>query len=305
MVDSAETARDQESSRHRSGYVAIVGRPNVGKSTLLNRMVGQKIAIVTPKPQTTRGRIVGIKTLPHAQIIFVDTPGLHDSPSLPNQRMRRSAEAALASTDVVLWMVDATVPLGDPEQRLAARLRQLAKPLCAAVNKIDLKQPAELIPLLAGIGELLPDRDVVPVSALTGAGFEELLHQLIALLPPGPRYFEEDVITDQTERTLAQEVVREKVLLLTRQEVPYSVAVTVDSFEEKDQLAVIEATIHVERPSQKAIVIGARGALIKRIGTEARLELEDILGRRVFLRLFVRVQEKWTSDPARLQEFGF
>jgi GTP-binding protein Era len=285
--------------------VAIVGRPNVGKSTLLNRILGQKVAIVTPKPQTTRGKIIGIKTTPKAQLVFVDTPGLHDSPSLLNQRMKESAETALENADVVLWVLDAESPLTTQDRRIASRLNERKTPVCAVLNKIDLKKPAQLIPLLAEIDSMLPGRDVVPVSALEGANIDTLVQQLIAMLPPGPRYYGEETFTDQTERMLVQEVVREKVLLLTRHEVPYAVAVTVDSFEEKGDLAVVDATIHVERASQKAIVIGAKGALIKKIGTDARRELEQVLGRRIFLRLFVRVQEKWTANPALIKEFGF
>jgi GTP-binding protein Era len=289
---------------HRSGYVAIIGRPNVGKSTLLNQILGQKIAIVTPKPQTTRGKIVGIKTLPEAQIIFMDTPGLHDSPSLLNQRMREAAEQALGDADLILWVLDAEHPVDAADRRIAARLAERDRKLCIALNKIDQRRRSDLLPILAEIDALLPGRDVVPISAATGENLPELLRQIVALLPPGPRYYDEDTFTDQTERTLTQEIVREKVLLLTRHEVPYSVAVTVDAFEEKGELAVIEATIHVERESQKAIVIGARGGRIKQIGTEARLELEKVLGRRVFLRLFARVQERWTTNPARIREFG-
>lgn len=305
MTDSTERTGGATTSGHRSGYVAIVGRPNVGKSTLLNRILGQKVAIVTPKPQTTRGKILGIKTTPRAQVLFIDTPGLHDSPSLLNQRMMESAEAALSDADVVLWMLDVERSLSAAERRFAARLKERGTPVCVALNKIDLKKRGELIPFVAEIAALLPDRDVVPVSAAKGTNVDELLAQLVDMLPLGPRYYDDETLTDQTERMLVQEVVREKVLLLTHHEVPYAVAVTVDAFEEKNDLAVVDATIHVERPSQKAIVIGARGALIKRIGTDARHELEKVLGRRVYLRLFVRVQEKWTVNPARIKEFGF
>jgi GTP-binding protein Era len=300
------TSRQSETatSDHRSGYVAIIGRPNVGKSTLLNQFLGQKIAIVTPKPQTTRAKILGIKTLPGAQILFVDTPGIHDSPTLLNQRMKQAAELALGDADVVLWVVDAERGLTSEDRRLAARLREQDRPVCVALNKIDTKSRDTLLPIIADIDRLLPGRDVVPISALDGANVGELLNQIVALLPPGPRYYDDDTLTDQTERMLVQEVIREKVLLLTRHEVPYAVAVTVDVFEEKGDLAVIDATIHVERESQKAIVIGAKGARVKQIGTEARLELEKVLGRRIYLRLFVRVQDRWTTNAARIKEFG-
>ena len=289
---------------HRSGFVAIIGRPNVGKSTLLNQLLGQKVAIVTPKPQTTRSRIQGILTLPEAQIVFIDTPGLHKPRSLINQRMVDVAERALDDADLRLWVVDASAGLTAGDRIIAQRLQALARPLCVVVNKIDTVGRNQLLPLLGELDALFPGCDVVPVSALTKANFAELIHQLVRLLPVGPRYYDPDTVTDQTERMLAQEAVREQVLLQTRDEIPYAVAVTVDKFEEKKDLAVITATIHVERASQKGILIGERGRRIKQIGQAARLELEKILERRVYLELFVRVQEDWTSREALLREFG-
>ena len=290
---------------HRSGYVAIIGRPNVGKSTLLNQILGQKVAIVTPKPQTTRAKIVGIKTTPEAQIVFMDTPGLHDSPSLLNQRMKEAAEQALGDADLILWVIDAEHNLTAEDRRIAQRLAQQPRKVCVVLNKIDLRSRVELLPILAEVDRLLPGRDVVPISATAATNLPELMQLIVASLPPGPRYYDEETFTDQTERMLTQEIVREKVLLFTRHEVPYAVAVTVDVFEDKGDVAVIDATIHVERESQKAIVIGAKGARIKQIGTEARIELQTVLTRRIFLRLFVRVQERWTTNAARIKEFGF
>jgi GTP-binding protein Era len=290
--------------RHRSGFVAIVGRPNVGKSTLLNQLLGQKVAIVTPKPQTTRARILGIKTLPHAQIVFIDTPGLHPPRTLMNRRMVEVAERALAEADLLLWVVDASAGITAADHELAARLLATSRPMCVVLNKIDCLKRVQLLPLLAALDELAPGRDVIPVSALEKTNFEELLSHIERVLPKGPRYYEPDTWTDQSERMLAQEVVREKVLLQTRDEVPYAVAVTVDRFEDKNQLAVISATIHVERASQKGILIGHHGARIKEIGRAARLELEQLLGRRIYLELFVRVQEEWSKREARLKEFG-
>jgi GTP-binding protein Era len=290
---------------HRSGFVAIIGRPNVGKSTLLNQLLGQKIAIVTPKPQTTRGRILGIKTLEQAQIIFIDTPGLHRPRTLINRRMVEVAERAVAEADLLLWVVDATEGITPGDRHIAESLRAGSRRVCVVLNKIDRLARPQLLPLLATIDELVPDRDVIPVSALKKTNFQELLDHIIQALPEGPRYYDAEAFTDQTERMLAQEVVREKVLLQTRQEIPYAVAVTVDKFEEKGNLAVISATIHVERDSQKGILIGERGARIKEIGQAARLELEEMLGRRIYLELFVRVQEQWTEREALLKEFGF
>ncbi len=289
-------------SPHHSGFVAIVGRPNVGKSSLLNQLLGQKIAIVTPKPQTTRGRILGIKTLPRAQIIFIDTPGLHRPRTLINRRMVEVAERAVAEADLLLWVVDAAAGITPVDRDLAARLT--SRPLCVVLNKIDRLKRVQLLPLLATLDQLAPGRDVVPVSARDKTNLDELLAHIVRMLPEGPPYYEPDTCTDQTERMLAREVVREQVLLQTRDEVPYAVAVTVDQFEDKHALAVISATIHVERASQKGILIGQHGARIKEIGRAARLELEQLLGRRIYLELFVRVQEDWSQHEALLKEFG-
>jgi len=289
---------------HRSGFVALLGRPNVGKSTLLNRLLGQKVAIVTPKPQTTRQRILGIKTLPDAQIVFIDTPGLHVPRNLINRRMVQVAERASEEADLLLWVVDAADGITGGDRKIAERLQTERRPLCVVVNKIDQRSAAELLPLLAGIDQLLPGRDVVPVSAEQGTNLDALLDVILRFLPEGPRFYDADAVTDQTERMLAQEAVREQVLLQTRQEIPYAVAVTIDKFEEKKDLAVISATIHVEKDSQKGILIGQRGSRIKEIGQAARLELERLLDRRVYLELFVRVQEDWTTREALLREFG-
>jgi GTP-binding protein Era len=308
-----DTLNDNKAT-HRSGFVAIIGRPNVGKSTLLNQLLGQKVAVVTPKPQTTRGRILGIKTLPHAQIIFIDTPGLHQPRSLINRRMVQVAERAVEEADILLWVVDAVDGVTRADREIAKQLQGQPhgggpqggelRPLAAVLNKIDGKAKRDLLPQLAAIQEVLPGCDVIPVSARTGANLDALLAYLVRVLPVGPCYFDEDALTDQTERMLVQEAVREQVLLQTRDEVPYAVAVTVDKFEEKSNLAVIAATIHVERASQKGILIGQRGARIKEIGTAARREIERLLGRRVYLELFVRVQEEWTKRPSLLKEFG-
>jgi GTP-binding protein Era len=289
---------------HKSGFVALIGRPNVGKSTLLNQLLGQKVAIVTPKPQTTRQRILGIKTLPEAQIIFIDTPGLHVPRTLINRRMVQVAERASDEADLLLWVVDAVDGITGGDRKIAERLQAERRPLCVVVNKIDRRASTELLPLLASLDQSLPGRDVVPVSAERETNLDALLTLIVRLLPEGPRLYDADALTDQTERMLAQEAVREQVLLQTRQEIPYAVAVTIDKFEEKNDLAVISATIHVEKDSQKGILIGQRGARIREIGRAARLELERLLGRRVFLELFVRVQDDWTTREALLREFG-
>lgn len=254
---------------HRCGFVAIIGRPNVGKSTLLNQLLGQKVAIVTPKPQTTRRRILGIKTLAQAQIVFIDTPGMHKPRNLINRRMVDVACRAAEEADVLLWVADAADGITRGDHDIAGQLRPETRPLCVVLNKIDLVERRQLLPLLATLDGLLPGRDVIPVSARTAANCTELTLQIVRVLPEGPRLYDPETITDQTERMLVQEVVREQVLLQTREEVPYGVAVTVDKFEEKGKLAVVSATIHVERASQKGILIG-KGARASRMSGARR-----------------------------------
>jgi GTP-binding protein Era len=293
--------------QHRCGFIALVGRPNVGKSTLLNALVGAKVAIVTPKPQTTRTRLVGIKTLPHAQLIFVDTPGIHHHPgSLLNQRMVEAALRALEDTDSAVFLVDAQRGLTRADEEIAQRLSGLRTPVVAAVNKIDLVSRAALLPLLERLADLLPGREIVPVSALTGENSAELLDTIIAALPLGPALYPSDELTDQSERVLAQERVREQLFLHTQQEVPYATAVMVEEFTEKPekQLLLIRAVIYVERSSQKAILIGERGTRLKQIGQAARLQLEAFFACKVFLDLFVKVVKGWTNSLGMLKELG-
>lgn len=295
----------QTARPHRSGFVALVGRPNAGKSTLLNQVLGQKVAIVTDKPQTTRTRILGIKTLPGAQLVLVDTPGIHEAKDVLNRRMVAVAEQALADADIVLWLLDASLGERSIATDIVQTIQQSGRRCCVALNKVDEIAKPTLLPLLARVGELLPGCDLVPISALTGENVDRLLEVLSAQLPEGPPLYPDDEITDQSERVLAQEIVREKVFELTRQEVPYSTAVTIDAFEEKsEKLSVIKATIHVSRSTQKPIVIGKGGTRLKRIGQSARIELERVLGRRIFLELFVRVQEDWVTDLRRIKDFG-
>jgi len=292
---------------HRSGFVALVGQPNAGKSTLLNRILGQKVAIVSEKPQTTRTRILGIKTTPDAQMLLVDTPGIHDARDTLNKRMVAVAEHALLGADVILWIVDAARPGELLDATILRLVTSAPGRCCIALNKVDLVEKPALLPMIARIASALPSSDVVPISAASGENVDRLVEVLRAALPEGPRYYGEEEITDQSERTLAQEIVREKILEQTRHEVPYATAVTIDAFEERDgrgDLVVIKATIHVARDSQKGIVIGRRGTRLKSIGQAARHEIERVLGRRVFLELFVRVQEEWNADLRRIREFG-
>jgi len=293
--------------QYRCGFVALVGRPNVGKSTLLNTLVGVKVAIVTPKPQTTRNRIVGIKTLPQVQLIFVDTPGIHRHPgSLLNQRMVEAALYVLQETDVVLFLVDAQRGVIPADEEIAQRLSSARVPVVVVVNKIDLVSRTALLPLLERLATLLPERDIVPVSALTGENTAELLNTIIAALPVSPALYPSDELTDQSERVLAQEVVREQLFLHTQQEIPYATAVVVEEFNEKPekQLLLIRAVIYVERSSQRAIIIGDRGSRLKQIGQAARLQLEAFFGCKVFLELFIKVAKGWTNNLAMLKELG-
>ena len=293
--------------QYRCGFVALVGRPNVGKSTLLNTLVGAKVAIVTPKPQTTRNRIIGIKTLPQAQLIFVDTPGIHRHPgSLLNQRMVEAALYVLKETDVVLFLVDAQRGVVPADEEIGQRLSGARVPVVVVVNKIDLISRTALLPLLERLATLLPERDLVPVSALTGENTAELLNTIIAALPVSPALYPSDELTDQSERVLAQEVVREQLFLHTQQEIPYATAVVVEEFNEKPekQLLLIRAVIYVERSSQRAIIIGDRGSRLKQIGQAARLQLEAFFGCKVFLELFIKVAKGWTNNLAMLKELG-
>jgi GTPase len=291
---------------HRAGTAVIVGRPNVGKSTLLNALVGQKVAIVTPRPQTTRRRIVGIRTLPHAQLVLLDTPGIHPARSLLNRRMVDTARATLSEADVAILVVDAGSGLGRGEREIAATLAAARLPVVVVLNKVDTIAKPRLLPLMAEVAALLPDAEIVPASARTGAEVGTLLNVLVTKLPEGPSLYPEDEFTTETERSLVQELVREQIFLATRAEVPYGVAVVIDEFSERPEkkLTVVKATILVGREGHKGIVIGAGGAMLKRIGAEARQEIERLLGTRVFLELFVRVDPGWADSPRRLAELG-
>ncbi len=296
----------QEASVHRSGYVAIVGRPNVGKSTLLNQLLGEKIAIVTPKPQTTRNRIMGIKTAPNFQMIFLDTPGIHRARSLMNRRMVDVAVNTLNEVDVVLWLIDAQDGMRKEDEEIARMLQGSHPPALILLNKIDLVSKGRLLPLMERCASLLPDREILPISALQGDNIVLLLDLIERLLREGPRYYPEGEITDQTERFIASEIIREKIFLLTREEIPYGTAVTVDEFTEKEEknLIVIKATIHTDRESHKPILIGKKGMMLKEIGRQAREEIERLLGCRLFIELFIRVDGGWSQDPHALTEFG-
>jgi GTP-binding protein Era len=305
----------------RSGFAALIGRPNVGKSTLLNRLVGEKLAIVSPKPQTTRNRIMGVVTRPEGQVAFLDTPGIHQARGELNRRMVEVALQAASEVDVVLLLVEAVQEekpeVGPGNELILERLRGLGKPVVLTINKIDEVKKALLLPLIDLYRQRFPFAEVIPISALTGDGVEALWSLVLGLMPESEPMFPADMLTDQAERALVAEYVREQVLRHCRQEVPYSAAVTVDVFDEQERtprgkpdhrglggLVRIECSIYVERESQKAIVIGKRGAMLKAIGTDARRSIERLLGAHVYLSLRVRVEERWTERPESFRRLG-
>ena len=306
MTDTQEQDKQKKAEPFRAGYIAIIGRPNVGKSTLLNQILGEKVAIVSPRPQTTRNRITGIRTTESSQIVFLDTPGIHQGHSLMNRRMVDTALQTLDEVDGVLWLLDCHDKIKQEEERIAETLRGVETPVLVVLNKIDLVSKGKLLPLMERCAQLIPGKEIVPVSALKGEGIAIILEIVEKWLPEGAPFFTEGEYTDQSERFLASEIVREKVFLLTREEIPYGVAVTIDEFTEKEEknLIVISATIHTERDSHKGILIGKRGAMLKEIGQQARAELEALLGCRIFLELFVRVDPNWTQNPRLFTEMG-
>jgi GTP-binding protein Era len=285
----------------RSGFVSIIGRPNAGKSTLLNALVGQKVAIVADKPQTTRTSIQGVVTRPDAQIVFLDTPGIHKADTPLNKRLMDAVSASLEQRDLLLFVVDASRKFGEQDRKAVDVARKTESPVILVLNKIDLvKDKAALLPLIEQHKQLFEFADYIPVSASRRTGLDELTQEIVRRMPEGPAYFPEDHFTDQPERFLAAELIREKVLLATRQEVPHSVTVTVDKWEEMPRLTRIYATIRVERDGQKSIVIGAKGAMLKQVGTLARQEMEKIFGVKIYLDLHVRVQPGWREKAAFL-----
>jgi len=299
----AETAGEEK--KRRAGFVAIVGRPNAGKSTLLNRFVGQKVAIVTSKPQTTRNRIQGIVTQPQGQVVFIDTPGVHEADSVLNRQMMREVAAALEGIDVLLLMVDAIRALPHEDALLLEKAKRFEGKTILALNKIDRIPKPKLLPLMDAFSKAFPFAALMPISALRGDGCEELLEEVFKNLPEGEPFFPEDQITDQPERFLASEIIREKAIQLTYHEVPHALAVIVDKFEETPKILRIEVTMHVERDSQKKILIGHKGDMLKRIGTQARKELESLLGTKIYLGLFVKVVPNWRENPMQVRELNW
>ena len=294
-------------SDFKSGYVAIAGTPNAGKSTLLNRILGEKISITSKKPQTTRNRILGVLHRPDVQMVFFDTPGVFQAKDKLNTRIVDTALSTVGDADLILVVIDAAQPDPDAERFLVKRLLTQNKPAVLALNKIDLLEKSGLLEIIDRWAAIHQFHELVPISAKDGIQIDELILAMAAVLPAGPPYFPQDILTDVSERFLAAELIREQVFRLTGEEIPYATAVTVDSFKEKsrDKLVTIAATIHLERDSQKGIVIGKNGSKLKQIGMKSRQQIERMLGMRVYLKLFVRVQKNWRKDTRAIRRFGY
>ena len=289
----------------KSGFVSIVGRPNSGKSTLLNHLVGDKISIVTDKPQTTRNVIRGIVTSPDGQVVFLDTPGIHKPIHKMNERMMKFVRESMGEVDLIMLIVDATEPFGRGDEFTLELIKPVAAPKILLLNKIDQLQKKNLLPIIDRYSKLAEFKDVIPISALTGENTELLTQTVFKYLSEGPMYYPEDQISDQPARAISAEIVREKLILLTREELPYSTAVVIDRFEEQEKIDRIYATIFVERESQKGMIIGKGGSLLKQVGSEARRELEAFFERKIYLELHVKVKKDWRDDEATLRHIGF
>ncbi len=296
-----------EEKQFLSGYIAIIGRPNVGKSTLLNRILGQKIAITSNKPQTTRNRILGIHNFPAGQALFVDTPGIHKAKGKLNRFMVDQAVGACADVDLILFLVEANDVPGGGDEYILKLLDKSSVPVFLIINKIDLVKPPALLKLIQQYSERFDFAQVIPLSAEKGDGVPQMLKAVEQYLPYGPQYYPDDLVTDQPERFIVAEMVREKIMRTTSEEIPYGIGVKVDTFTEKPEknLVVIQATIHVERDSHKKIIVGKGGQKVKSIGQSARREIERLLGTRVFLELFVRVDKDWSQNERMLRELGY
>ena len=301
------TDKNHPYSDFKSGYVAIAGAPNAGKSTLLNRMLGEKISITSKKPQTTRNRILGVLHSPVAQMVFFDTPGVFHAKDKLNTRIVDTAFSAVADADLILVVIDVAQPDVNAERFLVKRLEDEKKPVLLALNKIDLIEKSSLLVSIDKWTAMYQFHDVVPISAKNGIQINELILAMKSVLPLGPPYFPEDTLTDVSERFLAAEMIREQVFRLTGEEIPYATAVTVDVFKEKNKgnLVKIEATIHLERDSQKGIVIGKSGSKLKQIGVRSREQIERMLGTKIYLKLFVRIQKNWRKDTRAIRKFGY
>jgi GTP-binding protein Era len=291
----------------KSGFVTIIGRPNVGKSTLLNQVIGQKIAIMSDKPQTTRNKIQAVYTTDDSQVIFIDTPGIHKPKHKLGDFMTRTAQQTLNEVDLILFVINAEEGYGRGDQFIIDRLQHVHNPVFLVVNKIDKVHPDDLLPLIDMYRNKLDVAEVVPISALNGNNVDTLLEQIVGYMEEGPQFYPDDQVTDHPERFITAELIREKVLHLTREEIPHSVAVVIEEMKvrEEKNVVFVNATIIVERSSQKGIVIGKQGKMLKEIGKRARVDIETLLGSKVFLELYVKVQTDWRNKQKQLAEFGF
>lgn len=304
LVSATASIAATVEATYRAGFLALSGRTNVGKSTLLNRLVGQKVAIVTPKPQTTRRRIVGIRTDADAQIILIDSPGFHPACSPLNRRMIDTARRCLAEGEVIAVMIEARGTLDADDRELLKEVAAMQRPTVIVINKIDRRGRVSSLPQAEQVHQMMPQAAIVPISALTGENVDELIRVVKPMLPASPALMPEEAYTDQTERMIAEEIVREKIFIAMRQEIPFSTAVVVEQFIDEPGLTRIEALVIVARESHKGMIIGAGGRTLKEIGTGARLELEELFDRRIFLGLRVKVEANWTDDPRKLAELG-
>ncbi len=291
----------------KSGYVALIGRPNVGKSTLMNRILGEKLSIVTDKPQTTRNRILGIKTTPRSQILFFDTPGVHKGRHRLNEIMVNSALASLQDADLILFLIEPVRDVGEDEGFILKKLDEVQRPIYLIINKIDSVKKGRILPAIEAYRGRLSFQEILPVSALKGDGVALLEEKIIEALPEGPPFFPPESITDVSQRFMIAEMIREKIIRRTHREIPYAVTVVTEAVKRRERggLTDVEAVIYVEKDSQKGILIGRRGAMLKEIGSQVRPEIESFLGSKVFLRLWVKVRKDWRSQVGALREFGF
>ena len=296
----------EETVQKKSGFVALVGRPNVGKSTLMNHLIGQKIAITSDKPQTTRNRIQTVYTDERGQIIFLDTPGIHKAKNKLGEYMVNVAEHTLKDVDVVLWLVEPTTFIGAGERHIAEQLNKVKTPVLLIINKIDTVKKEEILPFIAAYKDICPFAEIIPVSALKGIATDTVLDMIFKYLPYGPQFYDEDTVTDQPMRQIAAELIREKALRLLDEEIPHGIAVTIEKMtERRNGLFDIEATIVCERESHKGIIIGKGGAMLKKIGTAARVEIENMLEARVNLRLWVKVRKEWRDSDLYMKNYGY
>jgi GTPase len=296
-----------QNKEHKSGFISIIGRPNVGKSTFLNRVIGQKIAIMSDKPQTTRNKVQGVLTTNDAQLIFIDTPGIHKPKHKLGDFMMKVAQNTLKEVDIVLFMVNAEEGFGRGEEFILEKFQSIKTPVFLVINKIDLVHPDKLMEIIVSYKERYPFAEIIPISALEGNNLDALLNVIKKYIPEGPQYYPADQVTDHPERFIVSELIREKALHLTREEIPHSLAVVIEKMErleEKDVVHVM-ATIIGERDSQKGIIIGKQGSMLKEIGKRSRVDIENLLGTKVFLELWVKVQKDWRNKMSQLRDFGF